>query len=73
MLAPRDTTGVTCGSCGKEYSTTVAQMEAHGGPCPYCGATFNPEDIKREYARIRAEWAKTLREGTARITQALKP
>jgi len=73
MLAPNDISRVICGGCNQEFSMTVAQMETHGGPCPHCGATFDAADIKREYNRIRAEWMKTLREGTARITQALKP
>lgn len=72
MLGPNDISKITCGGCTNDFSMTVMQLETQGGPCPHCGVTFDAAEIKREHARMRNEWMKTLREGTARITQQLK-
>jgi hypothetical protein len=73
MFAPNDVSRITCGGCENEFSMTVIQLETQGGPCPHCGAMFDPAEMKREHARMRSEWMKTLREGTARMSQKLTP
>jgi ribosomal protein S27AE len=73
MLGPNDISRMNCGSCNHDFSMTVLQLESQGGPCPHCGAAFDADELKRQHSRMRLEWKKTLREGTARMTQMLKP